>query len=414
MMCRRGLAACLVLGLASLANAQTAVISFSPNGGTFAPNQVVMVDVNVTPTINVNKLLRYAQFDFSATSASLRAGLVLPNNHTGVAGGIKGFDFNSVGGANCPAANNANCGIGHYIEDELVGGLRPNIIAMAYTGLTADPTRQITLQTGVARKIAVLQLTMPGAPGNYGKLDVLNAAGAGSPDLSGELRWSFGVASDNPANELIRLRAGAGLSGGVSNDFIVSPPGCVNLMASLPGKTAATNTAGVLSRTTRNEVRMDFSGNLPALPAGGVRVREMQVGGGFGGDLSASFTGTITDTPGGGVDTARLILKDNGTTLVHRRWYQVDVADTYPGVCNFCLQFVVQAGDCQLNNSVNAADLTCINGKVPTLPAAAATDANFTSDINAVTGISAADLSAANAQIPSAPVNRPAGHVPCP
>lgn len=263
-------------------------------------------------------------------------------------------------------------------------------------GLSANGAQQMcgpaTLITGT--------LTAPQAPGMY-KLkasqvfaNVIDAGQNGTEEF-----WATKAAGVGSLTDLTVT--------------VMSLP-TITFVSALPAKTAATNTAGVFSRTTRNEVRMDFTGNLPALPAGGVRIREMQAGGGFGGDLSASFTGTITDTPGGGVDTARLILKDNGSTLVHRTWYQVDNAGTYPGVGNFCLQFVVQAGDCNGNNAVNAADLTCINAKVPTLPANAALDANFTSDINAATGISAADLSAANAQIPSAPVARPAGHVPCP
>ena len=183
----------------------------------------------------------------------------------------------------------------------------------------------------------------------------------------------------------------------------------------LPAATASGGTIRVLSRTTKNEMRLGFSDNLPPVPGAGViRVRELLAGGAFGADLGANFIATITDTPGGAVDTARLILKDNASNLLHRHWYQIQYDGcTWPGVGPFCLQFVVQAGDCNGSNTVNAADLTCVNAKIPTLPGAI-NDGNFRVDINGDSGINAADLSAANPQIPSLPVAKPTGHTMCP
>ena len=412
MMFRRGLALCLVLGLASFARAQQATISFSPNGGTFAPNQVVNVDVLVTQANGATKFLRYAQLDFSKfalDNPTLRAAMSLPTTHSAVPGMIKGFDFLSTTGPNCAAANSATCGTGHYVEDELVGGLRPNIIAIAYRELTADPNKQIELANNVATKIATLTLTMPAAGGNYGKLDVLNANGL-TADVGGELRWGFGITGDT---DLVRLRVPATLLGGLSGDFIVSS--VINFVSALPAATASAGTVRVLSRTTRNEARLDFDGNLPAPPAGAVRVRELLAAGAFGPDIAANFTPTIGDaaTPPVG-DTARLILKDNASNLGHRKWYQVESTGTWPGVGPFCLQFVVQSGDCEGNGSVGASDLTCVNLKIPTPPMPAASDANFRVDINAAQGIGTADLNAANAQIASPPVAKPTGHTTCP
>ncbi|GEM_PF-2832803 len=405
MMFRRGLALCLVLGLASFARAQTATISFSPNGGSFAPNAVVNVDVLVTQGNGATKSLRYAQLDYSATpNATLKAAVSLPTTHSGAT--IKGFDFNSVGAPNCSPATSATCGTGHYIEDDLL--LRPNILAIAYTLLAADANKQIELPNNTAVKIATLRLTMPGAIGNYGKLDVVNAAGG--VDAGGELRWGFGITGDT---ELIKLRAAAGLLGGISNDFVVTDIGPIFVTA-LPAPTATGATIRVMSRTTRNEARLDFNANLPAPVAGGVRIREMLAAGAFGGDIAANFTQTLGDAATPGVDTARLILKDNASNLVHRKWYQVESTGTWPTVGAFCLQFVVQAGDCDGSGAVAAADLTCINAKIPTNPANAALDANFTDDINGAGGIAAADLTAANAQIPSGPVAKPTGHTTCP
>lgn len=189
----------------------------------------------------------------------------------------------------------------------------------------------------------------------------------------------------------------------VAGDVPVDNP----FVSALPAATASSGTIRVLSRTTKNETRVNFQNPLTTdPPAGGIRIREMTAGG-FGADIpSTNFTFTR--------DGARLIIKDNASNLAHRKWYQVESTGTWTGVGAFCLQFVVQAGDCDGNNAVNAADLNCINAQIPKTPAQAAVDTLFFKDINGGTGIGAADLNAANAQIPSAPVAKPAGHTTCP
>ncbi len=169
----------------------------------------------------------------------------------------------------------------------------------------------------------------------------------------------------------------------------------VSLVSSFPaGETR-------LWRSTKNRVRITFSGNITAPGSGEVQVRELLPAGAFGSDLSGSFTPTVNGS--------ELVLADNGSTLQNKTWYRISQSGTWPGVDPFSLDFLVQAGDANNDGFTNFTDLSAINGSIPTLPPGL-NEGNMRGDVNGDNFINFTDLSVANGFILSFPIPKPSGH----
>jgi hypothetical protein len=122
---------------------------------------------------------------------------------------------------------------------------------------------------------------------------------------------------------------------------------------------------------------------------------------GFASDLSSGFTFTVE---GGNV----LRIRENASSLVHRKWYALRNTGAWIGVAPFEVQYVLQVGDANDDGRVLSSDLALINTGVPTDPAAD----NDRRDINGDGRILFNDMAVANAKIPSDTVPEPTGHEP--
>ena len=198
-----------------------------PEGG-----EVFMVDISVRQVAGASKdrLLRYAQFDFSDTHPDLLAGLSLPVTHDRILAvdDIHFWQFGSQAETVCPDGDPADpgCGEGHFIEDEYAGQ-RPGLVAIAFLGyldeplfenpdLGEDADWQLPLPTDPSwLKIGTVEVTLPMADGDY-LLDVMNADDV-DPDMGAQLRWGFGP-EGNPNDPVTAWRASAGeIEGGTLN-----------------------------------------------------------------------------------------------------------------------------------------------------------------------------------------------------
>ena len=366
-MIKRGLALSLVLGLASIVQAD-AVLEIDVPAHTCPGTVTVELFLKQSP-VGDDALVRLVQLNADATDPALT---------------LSNFQWNF--GA-----------VGHYKDSDFTTG--PAGVSAAYyyensADLGPNPAAQLNLPgDGTRVSIATLDVTVPGV-GPY-TLDLVNAGG--DNDTSGVVSFGFGldpVPDDDPvtywrANE-------ADLTGG--NYSLCGLPEC-----SLVAAASAPPDEGSLWRSASNTIRLTFdcgAGTLTAPVAGEIEIKEMLAGGGYGADLSSSFTYTVE---GGNV----LLIRENGAVLTHRSWYAIQhngwsVVPWGPGD----VQYVVQVGDANSDGRVQFNDLSFINASIPTDPAA--DDAR--EDINGDARVQFNDLSAANSSIPSDTVAKPAGH----
>ncbi len=375
----RGVALCSVLALASIAQGGVTVqlVATPSSGGPgcdpgeYEVGQQVSVEVRLVQNpVGSDQLVRLDEFDFQQTAPLLLDGITFPTTHDRGTGGtgddIHFWKFDSLTGC---TSTPAFCGFNHYIDDDLPAGLvdtRPNVLSMAYYGLNADNTAQLTLKgDGTPLAIGVMDVTMPALGGSY-NLNVLNAADTDMNNRRARVDfgfephtiWCAGQAAPND------------VSGGtlVFNVVAMCDVGCVPnsaaLVSSIPPFVSVGQSTGFpapLWRTLRHVIRLDFSepANCPALTpptAGQILIREMLANGAFGSDLSASFTYTIE---AGNVLRVREP-STTATVLLDNKWYAIS-NNNWPGVAPFEAQFAVNVGDFDGNRFTTPTDVSGIN-----------------------------------------------------
>lgn len=198
----------LVLGVASVAYAGAVVelVATSANplnpAGTFDPDEIVTVEVHLRHSVDdVDRLLRHIQFNLEDTHVDLLAGLSLPETHGLATPAVNFWDFSSTTACD---GDPAQCGIGHWVDDDRAGG--PTGIAIAYhAAVPAPPTvpddtgpntdAQLVLPGASASsvRVGVLQIQMPVAAGSY-PLDVMNSD---APSAETAARISYGFEASN-------------------------------------------------------------------------------------------------------------------------------------------------------------------------------------------------------------------------
>lgn len=371
-MMARSIALCILLAGSSAALGGVEVILSPQTAGPYGPGETVAVDVMLSQDpAGDPHFLRLVQLDFAASDAGLV--IVMPVTHA--AASVAFWDFNTV--PDC-IADDADCGAGHFIDDELPGAFPPgpDVISITYVGDLSDPNnpdlnengnRQWELMgDGTPKKIGVLAVTLPtvaGLPASC-TLDVLNA---GETDVAFGARIDFGFGEGGRTT----WRASAGEITGGTLDLCGGVQVDANLMGSDPAGDES------LWRIERNVIELTFDRALPLAPTGGsgeVLIQELVTGAGnFGSDLSSSFTFSVV----GAGDVLRIEESAPGV-LTHQRWYAVRSTGSWSGVDAFEVHYVNLIGDAFSDNLVNFTDVTRVlnqNGQaVP--PAAERNDIN--------------------------------------
>ena len=369
-MIKRGLALSLVLGLASIAQAG-AVVDLVPPCDPCAGGATVTVDILLNQDTGSDVYVRLAELHMDDTDPAL----VLSN-------------FQWAFGA-----------VGHYKDEDLAGG--PAGVACAYYyevvgDLGPNPGAQLLLPAdGSQVLIGAVDVTLPLADGAY-TLDVMNADES-DPDLNAVVAFGFDL-GDDPVTS---WRAFDGnLTGGqvainvgsAAISYVSSAPA-----GALPGEALAST----LPRLTDNIVKLTFSGNVPAVPAAGeIEINELLAAGGFGADLSASFSFAID-----GGDPTVLVIQDTSNTLQNETWYAIRNLGAWAGVSNFEVQYALVYGDSDDNARTDALDVNNIwlNRGDPAPP-------DSRQDVDANGRVDALDVNSAWLNRNSAAPAKPAGH----
>ena len=134
-MLRRGLALCLLLGMASVVQAGAVVTLVPAASGPYAQNEEVFIDVFLTQEAGgEDRYLRYAQLDFNASDMRPQVFMPIAHDRTGPPD-IRFWNF--LGTPDCPAVDNSNCGREHYIEDDYQSA-RSRVISRGGANLSAS------------------------------------------------------------------------------------------------------------------------------------------------------------------------------------------------------------------------------------------------------------------------------------
>ncbi len=415
----RGIASCLSMGIASTALGAVRVeLTKIPDRASYTANEVVSVEVRLRqdPPGSAH-LLRYVAFDLNNSSGVCRdcpttacsasqpcsaqcgpcLNVRLPRTHdkntqTPV-DDIHFWNFNTV--FECGSPQDPDCGKAHLVDSDLTGS-RPNLISVAYYGdlaasnLQDAPNLQLNLPASASLLIGRLEVTMPNPmPAQCMTLDLLNAPQT-NPDAGGEVRYGFGVAAGDP---ILGFRANTGGLVGGTTQFCSD--GC-NSHLVLNQLTYPCDSS--LPRLANNTIRLPFNAAIAAPTSGQVRISTIGAGGGFGPDLSASFTFSVL--PGN-------ILKivENGTVFANGTWYAIRNDGTWPGVCDFEVTYVAVTGDSDNTLLNDFADLSFIFGNLT----GAASDTDR-SDMDASTFVDFADITFAFGFNGSTAPLKPGGH----
>jgi hypothetical protein len=154
-----------------------------------------------------------------------------------------------------------------------------------------------------------------------------------------------------------------------------------------------------LPKFQNNTARLTFAGPLGGRPTPGqVLIQQLLPSGGFGADLSTSFSFTVE--PGN-----ILRIQDNGNSLQNGRWYAVRNTGGWTGVGAFEVDYAVVVGDADNTGLSDFADLSFIFGNLT--GAAADDDRN---DVNADGFVDFADISDAFGFNGSFAPLKPTGH----
>ena len=331
-MIRRGLALGLVLGLASVAQAGVVIDLQPTTPAPYAQGSTVTVEAYLYQApAGVDQDLRLVEMRFTSTDPALTvqnflwdAGFVVP---------------------------------GHYKDEDLVLG--PSGVAVAYTyvnpaELGPNPAAQVTLPgDGTPVLVATMEVVMPGADGTY-TLDVANAT-APNDDLDATVCYGFGLDVGDPVT---CMSPGSGVTGGTVDLEVSAAPLAVLTEAS----PAAEFT---LPRTQGNVVKLTFDRAVPAVPGndgeGELLIREMLVGGGYGGDENVGGTFNIFID---GVDPNVLWIQDSiaAPALANETWYSFQNDGSWAGVASFEMQYPVVFGNVNDSVETDVTDVTQVMG----------------------------------------------------
>lgn len=409
----RGFAVCSMLALASIARAGATVqFAITPPvcpGEKLLAGTLYNVDVQLLQDAGgAEQRLRMVEFDMADTSALLT--VVLPTTHDkGTPGGADDIKFWLYDSLSSCQSTPSFCGFNHYIDQTVAAGAvdtRTNVLTSAFHGLSVDNTAQVALPGGLTPApvtVARFQMT-PAIEGSV----TLNLMNLDDTDPNRRARVDFGF------DPHITWRAGNAspnnLSGGIRSFDVISGQQCpqteVTYVSSIPnsvGQGEATVPAGgTLWKSTRNVMRLTFSGPLPSTPtAANIEIFQLQAGGIAGPNLAANFTFTIE---GGNV----LRIAETATTpsvLTHRSWFGIR-NNGWAGVGAFSRHWPVQVGDSTGDNRVLQADVGFVASNVACV--AGCGDQNR-ADISGDSRVLQADAGEAASRVSSLPVAKPAG-----
>ncbi len=331
--------------------------------GPFTPGQKVSVEIRLVQTGDESKdqLLRLVQFDFSARSND-ELEINLPLTHPEA--GIYGWDFSTT--PHC-MADEADCGLGHFVDDQWVGPgiLGPDMLAIAYyfvepNNLTSNSDAQLLLPASGPLTIARLEVTLSRRTGTY-TLDLVNAATA---DLNrgAVVYYGFGVEPDDPVR-ILRTHEPAprNLTGGTYSFTVRLPDEDANLVASVPACNSGGTRLGSWWRSANNTARLTFDREIIAPELGDVRVVQLLPEGAYGEDVSGEFSFSLENDEDGLPRTLRvrqagLVDPENTADgrLENRKWYAILNEGDWAGVTPFKIDLVVQVGDSNGDGRVNS------------------------------------------------------------
>lgn len=403
-MMARSIALCVLLAGSSAALGGVEVILSPQTAGPFSPGETVTVDVMLSQDpAGDPHLLRLVQLDFTASDAGLA--IVLPVTH--VTAGLRFWDFVTV--PDCISLD-ADCGAGHFIDDELPGAFPPgpDVISITYVGDLSDPdnpdlnesgTRQwLLLGDGTAKKIGVLAVTLPtvaGLPASC-TLDVLNAFD-GDVAFGARIDFGFGDAGRTT------WRASAGEITGGTLDLCAT----VQVESSLLLDQSDPVCDGSLWRSAKNVARLRFDADLAAPPnPGDILIQLLLPGPTFDAtDLSGSFTYTIENDTGGNPRVLKIQETADPSVLTHKMWYGIRNTGSWTSASNFQMNYIVMVGDARADRRTLNADVLVINASIPCV-----VGCEERLDINGDGRIINQDVLIANAHIPSIAPAIPSGH----
>ena len=399
----RSITLCILLAGSSAALGGVEVVLSPTTAGPYSPGETVAVDVLLSQVPSGDpQLLRLVQLDLSASDAGLT--IVLPTTHA--AASLKFWDFITV--PDC-LADDADCGAGHFIDDELPGLFPPgpDVISITYVGDLTDPNnpdlnenfnRQwLLMGDGTAKKIGQLRITLPaGTLPSSCPLDVLNA---GETDVAFGARVDFGFGEDGRTT----WRASAGEITGDALDLCATTQVASNLLLDQSDPVCD----GSLWRSAKNVARLHFDADLAAPPnPGDILIQLLLPGPAFDAtDLSGSFTYTIENDTGGNPRILKIQETAAPSVLTHRSWYGIRNTGSWTSASNFQMNYIVLVGDADADRRVLSLDVLTINAGVPCFAGC-----GERLDIDGDGRILSLDVLIANANVPSFATPIPSGH----
>lgn len=157
-----------------------------------------------------------------------------------------------------------------------------------------------------------------------------------------------------------------------------------------------------LWRSKGNLIRLNFAESVVLPHVGDVIIAELLADGEIGPNLNSPGTFSMEMAQGG----TQLVIRELGSTLVHRKWYGIRNSGAWQGVAPFQTVLLLQVGDVTGDGRVLAVDAAAVNAAIP-----CAHCPGDRRDINGDNRILAVDVSIVNSKIPSAPVTKPSGHI---
>ncbi len=223
--------------------------------------------------------------------------------------------------------------------------------------------------------------------------------------VSGSCVWQFSDCNRNGINDICEDDCDAN---GVPDDDVCQPDTQLNALVgrapvgNVPGTSNPQD--GSLWRSAHNIVRLSFACDISVPQEGQVLIQELLSNGLFGGNLAVNNAFSFA------VENGKILrIWDNGSTLIHRTWYAIRNASTWPGVANFEIHYLVQVGDATRDGHVLQSDIGEINTGISCITNCG--DANH-KDITGDLRVLQSDIAEANTRISSlwSSVPKPSGH----
>lgn len=376
----RGLAICLTLAVASVAQAG-AVLTLERTGtGDILVGSSEIINLHLTQTDGVTTppmLVRMIQLDMSASDAGLS--FAAPGTSGTI---VEMWDYASA--TDCPGT----CGDAHLIDADFTDSVVSTAFGDA-SHLDPDDMFQMNLGDGVQVKIGEIVVTCE-AVGSQ-TMDALNAADT-DLDAGAKVMFGFGVNIDGTP-----ITVWTAYDADVTGNTLVLPciPDVTDVNLVPPADPICDAS---LTRSHDNCMLFTFDGAIAAPNAGDITIRELDTGGGYIGlDLSDQFTFTVE--PGD-----ILKIAENGDVLDNGTWYGI-VNSGWSGVTAFKVDYRVVYGDVDNNGSTTAADASDVWGNRG--PAAGDCDPYDVDGNGSITASDASDTWGLRGSVAPA---KPAGH----